>query len=486
MADAAQPSPFTPPKAAGSRTPLQDKDNGTSSDGNGLGFVTLTCLVIANMIGAGVFTSSGYSIGTLGSPGQVMLAWVLCGVWAFCGAVGYGALVKRLPDSGGEYLFLSRLVHPSVGFLAGWISMISGFTAPISAAALGAAIYCLPGTPEDAWQLKLLAVLLIAAATACHLVGVSLGTRIQNIVVIAKMLLIAITIAWALAFTDPAAWQGSVTANVGSDWIPQDFSAWLVFVGSMSWIALSYTGFNAAIYVAGESTRARVLVPRAMIIGTLVVTAIYWLLNYVYVYAPPADAIAFQGDVATIAVESIGGSSLSFVVRCTIVLSMTSSVFAMLLAGPRVYQKMAEDKVLPGAFVGKRGAPTLAILTQASLSVVALLSANLLQLMTYLGLTLSACGALAVLSLFWIQSRLPDSKPLQLSESLCTYIYLGSTLCILAASAHQRPTEFIAMLVTFGVGLLVYAIWQSTTGASSRPPMESDAEESDAKSLQSA
>jgi amino acid transporter len=467
MANAAQSNPSASTKGGEAHTPAtaQNENIESSSGGNGIGFVTLTCLVIANMIGAGVFTSSGYSIGTLGNPGQVMLAWVLCGVWALCGAVGYGALVKRLPESGGEYLFLSRLVHPAVGFLAGWISMISGFTAPISAAALGAAIYCLPGTPEDAWPLKLLAVLLIAAATACHLVHVSLGTRIQNIVVVAKIALIAITIVWALAFTDPDAWQGSVSADASSSWVPQDFSAWLVFVGSMSWIALSYTGFNAAIYVAGESSRARVLVPRAMVIGTLVVTGVYWLLNYVYVYAPPADAIAFQGDVATIAVESIGGSSLSFVVRCTIVLSMASSVFAMLLAGPRVYQKMAEDRVLPGFFVGRRGEPTLAILTQASLSVLALLSANLLQLMTYLGLTLSACGALAVLSLFWIQARLPDSQPLKLSESLCTYIYLGSTFCILAASAHQRPAEFIAMLVTFAIGLLVYAIWQSAFGS---------------------
>ncbi|MEO8272197.1 MAG: amino acid permease, partial [Aureliella sp.] len=109
----------------------------------GLGLLTLAALVVANMVGAGVFTSSGYALATVGSPGRVMLAWWMCGVWAIAGAIAYGGLVRRLPLSGGEYLFLSRLVHPSVGFLAGWISVVAGFTAPIAVAAQGAALYTL-------------------------------------------------------------------------------------------------------------------------------------------------------------------------------------------------------------------------------------------------------------------------------------------------------------------------------------------------------
>ncbi len=417
-------------------------------------------VVVANMIGAGVFTSSGFSLAVLGNPGRVMLAWLICGVWAICGSIAYGALIKRLPESGGEYLFLSRLVHPAIGFLAGWISIVAGFTAPITAAALGAAIYSLPGAAADAPQVYQLAAAIIIVAVGCHLVGLSLGTRIQNSIVIAKLLLIGITIVWALGFTSPESWQGQALDDHSTPFLPEDFSAWVVLAGSMSWIALSYTGFNAAVYVAGESRQARTEVPIAMVLATLVVTAVYLLLNYVYVYAPRPDQIAGQAAVATLAAESIGGKTLENLSRVTIVLAMVSSVFAMLLAGPRVYQKMAQDGVMPAIFRGATGSPRVAIAVQACLSLLALLWGDLLQLMKYLGLTLSACGALAILSVLWLRFRLADAPRLRWWETFSIAIYLGVTACILAASRTEHADEFKAMLYTFAAGLLFWGIWE--------------------------
>lgn len=434
------------------------------------------------MVGAGVFTSSGYSLAALDHPGRVMLAWWLCGLWAVCGAVSYGALVSRLPESGGEYLFLSRFVHPAVGFLAGWISLIAGFTAPIAAAALGAALYGLPifageVSAEDP-RFDHFAASLIVIATLCHLVGISLGTRIQNWIVVAKLLLIVVLIGWAFGFTDSTDWLGlpqsktpqifdksvdsTITQQVTAySWFPVSFAGWTVLAGSMSWIALSYTGFNAAIYVAGESRSAQRLVPIAMLAATVVVTIIYLLLNYVFVYAPQPDSIRGQGNVATVAANAIGGAKLEWLVRVTILLSMTSSVFAMLFAGPRVYQKMSEDGVLPRVFRGKHGSPKVAIAVQAGLSLIALYSASLLELMKYLGLTLSACGALAVLSVFWIRRRLPSSPTLRWWERVCLSVYLSITAMILIASWEQHPVEFNAMMITFAVGAGVYGIWKA-------------------------
>ena len=226
----------------------------------------------------------------------------------------------------------------------------------------------------------------------------------------------------------------------------------------MSWVALSYTGFNAAVYVAGEAKDAARTVPRSMWVATLVVTLIYLLLNYVFVYAPAAEKIAFQEDVAAIAALAMGGVRFEWLVRVTIVLAMTSSVFAMLLAAPRVYHKMAEDGVMP-AFFAADGLPWLATIVQAAASVLAVFSADLLQLMKYLGLTLSACGALAVLSLWWVRRSLPDAAPLRWWESLAMLGYLGITLCILAASWKTHPAEFNAMLATFAMGLAVYFGW---------------------------
>lgn len=425
-----------------------------------LGLATLSALVVANMVGAGVFTSSGFSLAALGHPGRVMLAWWLCGVWAICGAIAYGALARRLPLSGGEYLFLSRLVHPSVGFLAGWISLVAGFTAPIAIAAKGAAVYSLNSSEASDGRIPIIAVLVIALAALAHTVGVSLGVGLQNWFVAAKLILLAIVIIWAFAFTSPDAWQGIPLANSTTTWWPEDLSAWALVVGSMSWVALSYTGFNAAIYVAGQSRDARHTVPQAMVLATVVVTVLYLLLNTIFVYAPRPEAIANQENVASIAVAVIGGERLAWLLRIAIVLSMVSSVFAMLLAGPRVYQKMAEDGVMPKFFRSDNAVPRLATLIQALLSVIAVFVADLLQLMKYLGLTLSACGALAVLALWWARQKIPDTPPLRWWETAAMIVYLTITLCILAASRTTHSDEFRAMLFTFGLGVIVYAAWK--------------------------
>ncbi len=437
---------------------MSEPNRNSNRSDNGLGLITLSALVVANMIGAGVFTSSGYSLGALGNPGRVMLAWWLCGAWAIAGAIAYGALARRLPLSGGEYLFLSRLVHPAVGFLAGWISVVAGFTAPIAVAAQGAAIYGLGQVDSGDWRLTFVAVAVIVFATACHLIGVSLGTGLQNAIVAAKLLLLAIIIVWAFAFTAPEVWQGEALPDQSSAWWPEDWNAWTVLVGSMSWVALSYTGFNAAIYVAGQARQPQRTVPLSMIVATIAVTVIYLLLNYVFVYAPAPEAIVNQNNVASIAAEAVGGAGLSWLVRITIVLSMASSVFAMLLAGPRVYQKMADDGVMPRLFRSAGDTPRLATVAQAALSIVAVFMADLLQLMKYLGLTLSACGALAVASLWWARHRLPTAKPLRWWETLSVVVYLLITLAILWASRDTHSDEFTAMLVTFGLGLLVYLI----------------------------
>ncbi len=433
-----------------------------------IGIWTLAALVVANMIGAGVFTSSGFSLGALGNPGRVMLAWWLCGVWAVCGAIAYGALVSRLPMSGGEYLFLSRFCHPSIGFLAGWISLIAGFTAPIAVAAKGAALY--GAGKQELLTEQMIAAGVIVVATLAYLLGVTIGARIQNTIVAVKLLLLAVIIVFAFSVCGSNGWQGTALSNRDPGFLPENLAAWTVLLGSMSWVALSYTGFNAAVYVAGEAKDASTTVPRAMLLATLLVTLIYLLLNAVFVYAPTPDLIANQEEVAAIVGRAIGGESFERLIRLTITLAMLTSVFAMLLAGPRVYQKMAEDGVMPKLFHSEGPTPRLATIFQATLSVIAVFAAELLQLMKYLGLTLSACGALAVMSLWWMRKRLPDSKPLRWWENLALGTYVLITLAILVASYETHRAEFNAMLVTFGIGILFYACWSWFSFASKRSP----------------
>lgn len=420
-----------------------------------LGLGTLVALVIANMIGAGLFTSSGYSIAMLGNPDRVMFAWCICGVWAICGAIAYGALAARLPLSGGEYLFLSRLVHPSVGFIAGWISLIAGFTAPIAVAAKAAAEYGLPAIENPLVQnLAASALILIVAATLWA--GVRCGARAQNMIVLLKLALLILFAAWTFSFAPADVWQGSVLRDREPSMLPSNLDGWFVLVASMSWIALSYTGFNAAVYVAGSATNARRNVPKAMILATLLVTIFYLALNYIFVYAPQAEMIAGEKDVAAIAAAAIGGDRLENLMRTIVTFAMISSVFAMLLAGPRVYQRMADDGVMPSIFRDTGSSPKAALFFQAALSIIAVFAGSLLALMEYLGVTLSACGALTTLALLWAKSKMPELKRLAPWELAATIVYLLITAGIIAATYSERTNNFYAMLVTFFAGLVVY------------------------------
>ncbi len=179
-----------------------------------LGLLTLTMMVVASMIGVVLFVGSGYAIGSLRSPERVLLAWALCGAWAIAGAVAYGGLAKRLPYSGGEYLFLSRLMHPSVGFLAGWISLIAGFTAPIAAMAKAFVQYALPML-TDPTAAAIAATVVILIVSIAHAVGLEIGAWAQNAVVFVKLLFIAILLLWAAytLSTSPSSWQGAALPN---------------------------------------------------------------------------------------------------------------------------------------------------------------------------------------------------------------------------------------------------------------------------------
>ena len=316
----------------------------------GLSFLSLTSLVIASMIGAGVFTTSGFALGDLGTPGRVMLAWLVGGGVALCGALSYGALARRMTESGGEYLFLSRAIHPLVGFLAGWVSLLAGFTGAIAFAATAFAAYALPDNVRPSWlSHDVLATLVVVGAGVMHGRHVRGGVLSQNITVMRETWAHCRLSVVRAAHTFPRSqWQGGPVIAPGESTPPPfSFSAFAV---TLMWISLSYSGFNAAIYVAGEARHADVIVPRAMVVGTLLVTVLYLALNAVFVYAPAPEAIAQQQDVAARAAFALGGEPLALAVRVIIVVALLTSVSAMVMAGPRVYARMAEDGVLPAIF----------------------------------------------------------------------------------------------------------------------------------------
>jgi amino acid transporter len=418
---------------------------------------SLTALVIASMIGAGVFTTSGFALGDLGTPGRVLGAWAVGGGVALCGALSYGALARHMTESGGEYLFLSRAIHPLLGFLAGWVSLLAGFTGALAFAATAFAAYALPDGSRPAWlSHDMLATLVVIGAGLLHGRHRHGGVLSQNLTVAVKLTLIVAFLLYAGLTVFTAQWQGGPVLAPGEQ-SPAPFSLW-AFAVTLMWISLSYSGFNAAIYVAGEVDHADVLVPRAMVMGTLIVTVLYLALNAVFVYAPAPETIVRQQDVAARAAFALGGASLAFAVRVIIVMALLTSVSAMVMAGPRVYARMADDGVLPALFRTHGETPRAAIALQVVLAIIVIWLAELQELLSYLGFTLSLSAAATVASLFVLRRREGAQRVVIPGYPFIPGCFVLCTLGFASIAAFHRPQEPLVGLATIAVGIMVYLL----------------------------
>ena len=428
------------------------------------GFWTLTFLVIANMIGAGVFTTSGFSLADLGAARLVVLAWGVGGVIALTGAFSYGLLAEAMPESGGEYLFLSRAAHPLLGFIAGWVSLIAGFSGAIAFAATAFESYLMPGEGRPAWlPTGTVAVSSIAIAGAFHGIKPRSGALIQNSVVVLKLGLLLGLLAFAAYRLSTGGWPAGLhDTRELSGW-----PLWSAFAGSLVWISLSYSGFNAAVYVAGEVDQARRVVPRALLAGTCVVTVLYLLLNAVFVYASSAESIAGKEDVAAIAARSLGGAPLEAFVRWTIAICLLTSVFSMMMAAPRVYAKMADDGLLPARLQFASGRPLAATLVQVVVAVGLVLVSNLQGLLSYLGLTLSISAACSVCCLFLPTVRTGSLlRPVYLLPA--TYVTCTVGAAVLMVS--NDPRQLLGTALTFAVGVVAFALVRRRKASRSAEP----------------
>lgn len=432
-----------------------------SSDGSAaeehrpFGFWTLTFLVMASMIGAGVFTTSGFALEDLGTPRRVIMAWVTGGVIALAGAWSYGQLARAMPESGGEYLFLSRAAHPLIGFIAGWVSLIAGFTGAIAFAATALESYVIPAGHRPGWLPQdAVAIGVVVLGGLTHGARAKGGALFQNVAVVLKLGLLVGFIVIAAARLPAMGLHGGPTADVPSGM----WSQAAAFATSLVWISLSYSGFNAAVYVAGEARDVSRSVPRALITGTSIVVLLYVLLNAVFVLVPPPDRIAGVADIAAASALWIGGSQLAMAVRGVIALALMTSVLSMVMSAPRVYAKMADDGLMPGFMRFRGSAPRVAIAAQVLLASVFILVSSLRELLSYLGLTLSLCAALSVGCLFLPSAGRGAWRRRFLLSRVPAAFYVVATLTTATLMTLDRPEQIVATILTFSVGAIVYAV----------------------------
>jgi len=430
-----------------------------------LGLWTATGLVIASMIGAGVFTTSGFLLADLGSAQMVLLAWLVGGVQAGLGALCYGALARRIPESGGEYLFLSRTLHPSAGYLAGWVSLLVGFSAPLAAAAFAFGEYGLslvdslvplfrggadPSTtaPDPVlWRMAILTAgsVLILLFGGIHGQQVKRGARIQNWAVWIKVALILVLVGFALTRLDPA----PAVAAAPSFSLP-------VFGVSLVWISFSYAGWNAAVYIGGEVRRPERYLPLSLLLGTGIVTLLYAALNAVFVWSAPIEELKGQLQIGRLAAEALGGPGLGRAASALIALALVTSASSLVMAGPRIYAQMARDGYLPRWLRAKENEPPrAAILAQVLLALAFLWSTTYDALLTAIGFTLMLSTAATVVGL--VRLRLREGRNLPVPGwPVVPALFLAGVLAMALFSILRRPRESGYVLLAFAIG---WAAW---------------------------
>ena len=426
---------------------MTDEVQAREPDSIGVG--SAGALIAGNMIGAGVFTTSGFALADLGSRAAVLLAWFVGGLIALCGAWSYVRLARALPGNGGEYLFLSRAVHPLAGFLAGWVSLLAGFTAPIAVAAHGLEAYTLESFGL-AWPPGVLGATAILGAGLAHGITRESGLRIQNVAVAAQIVAIVGFILLG-AFAIPSIASPSVPATPLAT--PVSISAFAV---TLIWISFSYSGWNAAVYVAGEMREPSRTLMRATLLGTVGVVVLYVLLNAVFVYSAPIDLLAGRAEVGAIAAEALGGGTVRRVLSAIVALGLATSISAMVMVGPRIYAQMADDGVLPSALGSGSAPPRAAIGLQVGLALVAFFLSDLRELLLYVGFLLGLSAAGTVACLFMLDPDRDAEEGTSRLHPWLPLVFIGATLGSAAFLVVSEPAQAFAGFGTLAIGALVY------------------------------
>ncbi|MCK4430257.1 MAG: amino acid permease [Candidatus Aminicenantes bacterium] len=434
-----------------------------------LGLFPVTNIVIANMIGAGIFTTTGLLMEDLRNPLLMILLWIVGGIIALCGALCYGELGAAIPRAGGEYIFLSKLFHPLFGFLSGWVSFFVGFSAPIAASAIGFTEYFTRAFPkllslgifeaptEAVVLKKFYAILIIFAFTLIHLRGIEFGTRVQNFLTLLKVGLIAglVVIGFSLG-------KGSLGHfSQGSDF-SFNFGGWKTIGLSLMWIMFAYSGWNASAYIGSEIKNPLKNLPRSLILGTGVVIFLYFCLNLFYVYAISPEDMSGVISIGGLAVGNLFGKSFESFLSVLISFALFSSLSAFIILGPRVYYAMAKDRYFfkfASEVHSKYRVPSKSILLQCIISAVIVLSGSFEQILTYMGFSLGIFPILAVIGVFKLRHLKKSTYKLP-GFPIVPLVYILAGVSILFLGFLERPIPSSIAILTVIAGIPAYFIFK--------------------------
>lgn len=428
-----------------------------------IGWFTASCVLVSNIIGGGIFTTTGILARDLGDPSIIVGLWLLGGLCALGGAMVYGELGSRLPQAGGDYVYLREAYGPLLAFLSGWTSFTIGFGAAVAASAMSFASYALrlmPLSSDEGWLAKGLALLILWLATWFHCRGLHSGGRLQLLLTTTKIIAITSLILGGLV-TLAGRETSFLTAQTPTTPAAGRLAVALVI------ITYCYLGWNVAGFIASEVDNPQRTIPRVMVGGTALVATLYLLLNIVYLSALSIPELAADPivPVAEKAAAALWGPTSGQVIAAILCLSIAGAVSAMTWAGPRVYWAMAQDSVIspwlaqihPGT-----GVPIRAIVSQSLWASLLIISGTFEQILVYSGLVLSLFLAITLSAVFRLRHRHPttDDHYRVPFYPVLPAVLVASATALVIASVYERPVESLYGLATILSGIPLYLFWR--------------------------
>ena len=444
--------------------------NGTLEEGSRrISGFTATCVLVSSVVGTGIFTTTGFMARDIGDPWLIFLVWGAGALLALMGAMCYSELGAAFPFVGGDYVYLREAYHPFFAFLSGWASFTVGFGAAIAAGAMGFASYVvqlIPYEPASTLLIKGFALALIWSLTAVHVAGIGPGGLLQQLFTVLKVgaILLLIVGAFTVGHGD---WQhlvmppGKPDVGLGT------------LVVSFIFVTYAYSGWNAAGYIAGEILNPTRSIPRTMIGGTLLVGTVYVVLNVVYFYALPIQALAappLMPVAEKVAVGMFGQAAAQFV-TIMLCISIAGAVSAMIWTGPRVYYAMARDGFLPAFFADTEhhhGTPVRSIVLQSLWVTVLVLSGTFEQLVIYSGMVITAFTALTVGAVIILRQRRPQLvRPYRVPfYPVLPVGYILVAGVIMLFLSVEKPVETLWACLTLSAGIPLYFLMRKQNGGS--------------------
>lgn len=414
-----------------------------------IGWESAAAIVVANMIGTGAFTVLGLQLTSLNNSWTILSLWVFGAVIALFGAFSYAEVGTIFPQSGGEYQFLSRIYHPFVGYLSGWVSITVGFSASIALSAMAMGAYL---NKFVAWDNKTIAVVTILGITVIHSINITTSRNFQNVFTFLKLLLILFLVLAGMLIL-----PGENAFNWSNSWqlelLTPDYAIALVYV------TYAYSGWNAAAYIINEIRNPKKNLPKALIGGTIAVSILYILLQVAFLRQAPLAELQGKEEVAQIVAHHIFGYEGGKIVSFGIAFLLISSISAMIWVGPRVLRSMANDYMIWQFLAkdNKYGIPVLAIWLQSGISIFLILTSSFRQVLVYSGFILQVFTMLVVAGVLVLR-RQSKNKEAYRSPGYPYFqlFYLIISGWVLIYLLYDKPLESLLGLLNLALGAISF------------------------------